>query len=369
MRVLIVSGDAGGARAVIPVARKFFEEKVPFIVADNGIIDKEAPLEWPRVSIQYEGRNGLLGDIFAQHDIGLVIFTTSVKDTMPLAVARLAKSKKIPVICVLDNWMNYRYRMEIDGFPAFYPDIYTVMNDHAFDEAVADGIPSYILKITGQPALASLGEEFSISKKLDRDKKVETIGISPDKRLVVFISEPAAKDSGSGPENNRFRGYTEKTVLCKLCKEMQPFFGEIYLGLIRHPREERDSLSLSWQECRGRLDGGIIDAWTGREAVFLSDGVAGMTSILLYEAWLVGKPVISLQPGLIDKKLAFMSKNQGAYIVTDNDSLKGSILNWMKDVRFRRKAEIANTELEFQADAPDRILKISKELLKGRRVA
>lgn len=367
MNILIVSGDVGGARAVIPVAKRLFANKVSFILADNGIIDKEAMWEWPRVHIASEDTKNSAEDILRRHNVGLLIFTTSVKDVLPLTVARAARAYGVPVICLLDNWMNYRYRLEADGLPALYPDVYAVMDKLAYDEAVADGIPGSILRITGQPALASLGEEWQAVRKLDRKKMLNDLGIPEEKRLVAFLSEPVEQDSGSGPNDKRFRGYTEKTVLRQLCRQMQPFAEEVYLALVRHPRQAKDDLAASWEDCKGSLSGGVIDFKSGRDAILISDGVAGMSSILLYEAWLVGKPVVSLLPGLLDNNLAFMAKKEGSYLATDEAGLKSSVSDWFRHVRTSSGCGDINPELKLHSGAVSRILEIGEGLMKERQ--
>ncbi|MFA4981112.1 MAG: hypothetical protein WC592_01405 [Candidatus Omnitrophota bacterium] len=364
MKILAVSGDVGGARAVMPVLKKLFDEKTPFVISDNGFLGKEAPAEWPRAVLpDWSDRDSVKG-LIEKEGVTLVIFTTSVKDAVPLGVARAARNAGLPVICILDNWMTYRKRMEVDGLETFLPDVYAMMDELAFEEAVADGLPPSILKVTGQPALASIAESYRSMRREDYADKLRSCGIMKDKQLIVFISEPAEKDQGAGPSSTNFRGYTEKTVLRQLCACLQPYSGRIQIGIAPHPREDQEELSRSWEAYRGGLTGGILKNTSGRESVFLADGVAGMASILLYEAYLVGKPSISLQPGLRLPQLAFMKKKKGCRFLDDPGSWKEYVDGWIADVRKAPGAHKIDPELEFHLKASDRIIRTIKDSMK-----
>lgn len=62
-----------------------------------------------------------------------------------------------------------------------------------------------------------------------------------------------------------------------------------------------------------------------------ADRVAGMASILLYEAWLVGKPVISLQPGLVRADLAAAVRRPGIAMVTESGQAEAAIAAWLAE--------------------------------------
>ena len=114
---------------------------------------------------------------------------------------------------------------------------------------------------------------------------------------MLFVSEPVEMDQGGKDSFPEYRGYTEKEVLPLFCQAAQPFADELFLLIAPHPREDGSALERLWREHRGCLEGRILAAGEGREAAFSSFGVAGMASVLLYESWLLGLPVLS-QPGV-----------------------------------------------------------------------
>jgi len=357
MSILAVSGDVGGARALIGVLEKLSADKRSFSIIDNGFLSKEAPADWHRISAVLEGPDSL-NNLFSNGYFKTLVFTSSVKDILPLQIARLAKAYGLSVIHLLDNWMNYRRRLEMDGQDMLLPDIYVLMDELAFQEACGDGIPPSILMVAGQPAMASLGQDF---KNYSDDKKQESfqrLGLTLPKKLIVFISEPVEADQGIGFENPCYRGYTEKTVIRELCQKLQCFSSKYQLGIIPHPRDDIEGLEKIWQQSRGKLEGDVFQKVTGREAIFIADGVAGMASILLYEAWLINRPVISLQPGLRNRQLALIKKRRGVFAVTNNSDWGNIMDSWLDKVDVSSRCTKIKNALKLHTNATKKIAEI-----------
>jgi hypothetical protein len=330
-KILVAAGDVGGARAIIPALHELERRRRAFDLFDHGFIVTEAPKHWPRVTLPPNDA-ALRQQLCAGY--AALAFGTSVSDTAPLRVARQARAGGLPVICVLDNWMNYRKRLETDGQPMLVPDVYTVMDELALAEAVADGVPPGCLRLVGQPALSNLADDYlACPVPVVRDEALRRSGWGvPGKKLVVFISEPVEKDQGADEHSPQFRGYTEKTVLTLLARCLQPFHELVQVGLVPHPREDVVALLAHWEKCRSRLQGGRLTVETGRKAVFIADGVSGMASLLLYEALLLGKPVLDLQPGLRVPQLEFLRKKGVELFVTDERSAPEYVTRWVKEL-------------------------------------
>jgi hypothetical protein len=330
-KILVAAGDVGGARAIMPALHELEKRRRAFDLLDHGFIATEAPKHWPRVTLP-PNYAALRQQLCAGHVA--YVFGTSVSDTVPLRIARQAHANGLPVICVLDNWMNYRKRLETDGLPMLVPDVYAVMDELALAEAVADGVPPGCLHLVGQPALSNLADDYlACPVSVSRDEALRRSGWgTPGKKLVVFISEPAEKDQGADEHSPQFRGYTEKTVLALLARCLQPFRDKVQVGLVPHPREDAAALLAHWEKCRGRLQGGRLAVETGRKAVFIADGVCGMASLLLYEALLLGKPVLDLQPGLRVPQLEFLRKKGVELFVTDERNTPEYVARWVKEL-------------------------------------
>lgn len=329
MTILFASGDVGGARALLPVMEVCEDKGLPFVLLAHGHLDQEASESWPRVYCACDPNNGAMRDFLQVHAIDRLVFASSVHDTLPLSIARCAQKLGIQVLHVLDNWTGYRRRLEMDGLPALVPDVYTVIDDYAFQAARRDGVDTSVLAITGQPALASLANEVRTWSTEEGVKRRKSLGFEHNKLLIVFVSEPVVQDQGASPAAPQYRGYTETDVLQLFCRRLQPCADRVEIALLPHPRQNRDELSGLWLHCRGALRGGLITGIAGREAVLLADGVAGMASILLYEAWLLGTPVISLQPDLRQDSLRMLQKRQGVVFVDAYEGADKAIGRWL----------------------------------------
>lgn len=304
--IIAAAGDIGGANAMLPVLCELRRRNIGFALADHGAISGKADESWIKISEDAARRS------ISSGKTKVFFFTTSMKDPFPLELARSARKKGSKTICLLDNWMNYRLRMETDGGPFLIPALFLVMDEFAKEESVKAGFPENKVIVTGQPALASVSLEYEEWKKLGHGTE------SGGKKRIVFISEPVESDQGkSAGENPNFRGYTEKTVLRLLFRAMAPHRSEFILNVIPHPREDSAALEKFWDSNAKEIDGAVVLNVRGRTAIFGSDAVAGMCSILLYEASLLGKPVISIQPNLTAQYSPLSKK--GLLSITGNE--------------------------------------------------
>ena len=328
-------GDIGGANVLLPMILYFESENIPSMVVDHGYLS--------RVLSEYRLKNvdmippcdETLKNIFTSNQVGAYLFATGGWDTFPLTLARKAKDFSIPVMYLLDSWVNYRVRMELDGMPTFHPDVYAVMDRVAFEAARKDGIPEKSLSITGQPALWTLANEWLHWKS----KNDASHGGAANPRLnnlektVVFVSEPVENDHGTTGESFLFRGYTEKEVIKLLCSELGDYAEKIRVRILPHPRDDIEKLNQYWGMFKGRLEGNILGTSNGREAIYAADGVCGMASILLYEAWLIGKPVLSIQPGALRSDLYFLKNKTGCHFISDNESDISVFDDWIDEIK------------------------------------
>ena len=356
-KILIGAGDVGGARAVLPALRELEKRGRDFDLLDHGLIVKEAPSHWPRVSVP---QNDSAFQEILSAKYSAYAFGTSVSDSYPLRIARMARAGGVPVVCVLDNWMNYRKRLETDGEPMLVPDAYAAMDDLARDEAIADGVPADCLRLVGHPAISSLADDYLASSlETERGETLQHSGLPADgKRLIVFVSEPAEQDQGADARSPGFRGYHEKSVLRLLSRCLQPFHERIQVGLVPHPREDVRQLLAHWEVCRGKLQGGQLAVKSGRHAVFIADGVCGMASLLLYEALLLGKPVLSLQPGLRLSQLEFLRKKGVEAFVTEESVAPERITAWVEETISRASSSappLFHSEMDLHRYSPSRL--------------
>jgi hypothetical protein len=296
-------------------------------------------------------------DFFEENGVGVLVFATSSKDTTALTMARRAGACLIPTIHVLDNWTSYALRLRMDGLPPFVPDAYTVIDDLALREAEEDGVDGSVLCVTGQPALASLREEYRAWGNGVPGDMADRGAPRSGTLVIAFVSEPVTHDQGAMPASPGYRGYTEKEVLSLFCQTMQPYADRVKITVLPHPREDREELSRHWESARGLLEGGIVSVERGRHAIFEADAVVGMASLLLYEAWLLGKPVMSLQPGLRVKPLRMLESREGVLFIDRRENMDDRVKKWVSSIRPGvRKTPLP--ELGLHEKAPENVFRL-----------
>jgi hypothetical protein len=361
MNTLFASGDVGGARAILPIIERCYNEGMGIVFSDNGHLGKEAPDYWLKVASEALASKAFIETFVHHNDIQVFIFASSLKDSAALTLARQIKELHRPVIHVLDNWTSYRSRMETDGLPVFIPDHYAVMDEMAYRAAIEEGLDESTLVITGQPALANLAVEFAQWQTKGREL-LNYNGFDPGKKLISFISEPVEHDQGNTPETPGYRGYTEKEVIRRFCEILQPFSEDIQIAILPHPREEPAALAELWNENKGELFGKILNLDKGRYGVFISDGVAGMGSLLMYEAWLLGKPVISIQPGLRISSLRMLQYRQDVVFADSYSRVSELLSKWVGGVIRGQKFHL-RPDLSLHENAPDILCNLIKSYI------
>lgn len=329
MSILFAAGDPGGANALRPViAAVSGQGACPWVLASGAFAgpqsfpDSVRLVEPPALGID-------LGSYLSRMGITHLCFATSLKDVLPLRLARAAAEMGCTVVTVLDNWVNYQERISMDGQSPLIPDIYAVMDELAYTEAVADGIPPSCLRVTGHPNLGSLATDWAAADDTWRQDFRRSLGLGVDGReLLAFVNEPVAHDQGTGPDHPGWRGYTEHTVLASLGQSLRALQTLADVMIIPHPRDDRVALAQIWADHGAGQPGRVVDI-TGRQGVLAADRVVGMASIMLYEAWLVGRPTLSLQPGLVRDDLLSIAMRPGIVLARTKDQVLPQVERWL----------------------------------------
>jgi hypothetical protein len=292
MRVLFIAGDPGGSRAVLPVA-EYMERHHgadEILIAHHGFLGRECPdrLKGCLVSLSDQVTN----NYFDEMSIGCVVFGTSNYDNLPLHVARVAQSVGRKIVHVLDSWSNYRLRLEHDGKPMLVPDIYTVMDQTAYSGALAEGIPSSSLLVAGQPALANT-EVYDPSKQ---PFYAQQLGLPQDRRILLFVSDAIQLVFGKDLSHPDHAGFTEDQIMEHLLNILEGFTDRVHLAILPHPRHHAGDIQGQVAKLRKNVSADVLALPRGASALPAAHGVIGIASILLYQAWLMGLPCLSIQP-------------------------------------------------------------------------
>lgn len=361
MTLLFAASEVGSWRALAPVARACVDGGMTVLLSDRGAARAEAA----GLGAALHGCGETPAEIDAflmRHDVQAVVFSSNVSDPQPLGVARRAGQLGLPTMHVLDYWNGYAERLRLDGLAPFLPDVYAVPDDHAKSTAIGEGIPASRLLVAGQPLLADIAQCAMPLSNSQRESLRAVVGLTPDLPLLLFVSEPVTLDQGSDPASPSFRGYTEQSVLRSLLQALQPLAGSIQLGLLPHPREDASALqALASVHC-GNVSVQTMHPARGRDALPLADGVAGMSSTLLDEAWLLGLPVASIQPGLRLASLARLRGVDGILFLDAPTAPDAAFVEWTNQLGTGLPPTL-RPEAALHTGSPERLRQALAELL------
>lgn len=237
--------------------------------------------------------------------VAFVLCGTSEHATEDARLWGWAASQGIPHVAFVDSWVNYALRFTTPGLTRLCdlaPRAVAVPDEAAARRMVAAGCPKDRLVVTGNPA-------FDPWTRLDpgpgRRWREELLG-SNESLLLSFVLEPLAAVYGDDPAAESYLGYTERDALALALEALAPVAADAGAGalvaVVPHPRQDPGEVSVMVRGlCQGLQSGGVrAEVIRDHDRFALvggSDAVLGMTSTLLYEASLAGRPVVSLQPG------------------------------------------------------------------------
>ncbi len=351
--IFCAAGDPGGSRAVLPVVMELARRGQVCRVLDHGFLGRELPasLAALRLSESAEFPDGA----------ACYLFGSSSSDILPLALARTARMRSVPVVHVLDNWSGYAQRLRHDGLPLLEPDIYAVMDEDAKLGAIADGVPEQCLRVTGHPGLGELAGIIA-ARQSNRAEQRQRMGLPVDKSLVVFVNEPLRQVLGSDISAQNHYGFTEDRVLDLFLKQLEPFKNDIYVVVLPHPKDHADELDKLWRAVSRGVSGQVLQLPQGRTILPVADAIAGMSSILLYDAWLCGLPTLALQPGARQASIRRFSGLPGIHYIDTEEGIGLAVANWLVEAKDNVVVH-PRLELEFHFQAPARIATVVEECM------
>lgn len=207
-----------------------------------------------------------------------------------------AREQSIPSIAFVDHWTNYRQRFSsapdcpYDCLPEYIAVIDTLMAQRLIEM----DCPKQRILVMGHPGWDDLirwhhHDNLGLRREL-----------AGDSVLILFVSEPLARFYGTKGTKNSL-GYTEKDALALLFDVLDMVGknrGETYTVAIKpHPLDNTPSVPIMIPS--GKRIRACLVEFDRLELVAAAEVVIGMNSLLLYEAALMGKPVVALQPDRI----------------------------------------------------------------------
>lgn len=234
----------------------------------------------------------------------LLVGTAENPDTLGLALVDEARSAGITSVGVIDAAMNaeYRFRGRSGAALTYAPDWLLVPDKWTKETYVALGYPAKQVIVCGHPHYDFVHETaIRLGKEDQKDlrQRLLPLGVPDGQKVVMFGTEGSVRVKSQPPQclaeyaltgRGTSIGRTE-IVLEEFLSAIELVESRPYLMLRLHPKDTRDDYKTYLDEFDFISSGG-----SPLELIYAADLVVGLTSMLLLEAALLGKPTLSIVP-------------------------------------------------------------------------
>ena len=204
---------------------------------------------------------------------------------------RHASSAGVPSMAFLDQWQNYAVRFSgTQGqHLAFQPDYINCINATGRAEMLRAGFEEARLVEFGHPYLSSLRER---ARKVDRAQIAGRLSLGHGEQVALFVSEAIREHYGN------VRGYDQYDALRLFLSILSRSAGKFRPLIKLHPKDALAGYEEVLKDYAALAPIVVQDGVSPVECVSIADIVFGMSSVMLIEAYVLGKKVVALQPGL-----------------------------------------------------------------------
>lgn len=366
MRILAFAREAGGAAALVPVLQTLRQDADVVVIAREQAVRVFAEADLAPVILERFSASAIadvlrLATGHEQPDVVATSATLPYVDMTEKHLWRWAADRGVPAVAVVDQWQYYGLRFSGPA-PAEYvkyvPDWIAVMDDHARRETIAAGVPADRVVVTGQPAFDPLIGLRAAATESDRQAFRARLGVPNDARLICFVAEALSDHFGDQ------LGYTEHSVLesvLDLCDEIVTTTGPaLHVAVKLHPANRPDAFN--W--VRRRPTAGALSYsfhWTEqppRPLVLASDIVIGMSSVLLVESILLGRPTMSVQLGARETENCVATVIGAIPLLTSRAAVAATLGGLLNDAAFRQGYLGRQHRLSVPDHATERVIEL-----------
>ena len=317
--VLGIAHDPGGARVVAPILLALHQLGHPVVLGGSGPSTGVCKNEFPGLCLREIEDSASLQtgiDLLKEEGARLLVSASGLYNEIEHTMRLAAKSSGLPIVGVLDWYFNMRQRFQradrssgcmVDS----RPDWVLALDEPTKKELIQAGFQQDQIHVPGYINL-----EHSLKKVMSFEQDLAGIrgelGIPESKKIAVFFSEPyinAADGKEWGGVGGYFdssgqpiHGYTAAESLQAVLSAMESleWFRHAHLVVKAHPMEHvpgiAKSIHILPDEIQKRIK--IVKNCDPAKLIALGSVFFGMASVVLLEASLTGKPVLSVQIGL-----------------------------------------------------------------------
>jgi hypothetical protein len=287
----------------------------------------------------------------------LVTGTSANPDTSAFALITAAGSAGVTSVGIVDARANaeFRFRGRSNEPLAFAPDHIIVPDEHTRNAFATLGIKEDRMHICMHPQHQQvLNEARRLASMPRHELKRSLFPTAQERKVILFIAEPKGGpdidiDRRSDEYTLMGRGKSDSRtdiVLEEVLDAVQSIEPRPFMVLRLHPRNREDDFAPYLKEFEMSSKGG-----SPLEAVYAADLVVGMTSLLMEEAALLGKQVLSVLPRVQEKTwLPAIEDGSIPYVTTRKDLHRtlSDLLNGSRSAKTARAMTTAAAGMKIQ---------------------
>lgn len=259
----------------------------------------------------------------------IVLGTGENSNSIDKQVIMLSRTLCIPTMYVIDYWTNASLRLlGPDGNSLFYaPHYLAVIDKNQKAEFTKLGFPPKKIFICGHPHFSNVKMQASQIMRKSREQVFGKLfpNLTSDKKSILFAAETLGGEQFR--RNSKYtlkgRGNTDERtliVLEELLDAVKQISEDVQVIVRPHPKNRIDDFKAYCSEISEISANG-----TSIEACYACDLTVGMTSMILLEAVIIGKPVVSIVPKKDEKDWLISNRCKASYCIWTKKALKRTL--------------------------------------------
>ena len=293
-KILFAAQDPGGFNSLAPVIKKIvrlgFSYKV-FLAEGSLRFAEKTGIDFIDCSFLTLDKIIKKVDEFAPD---IVVVATSDGLCLEKNIVAWAKKRAIFSVALIDFWSrhNARFSNPKTSDHAYIPDIICVVDAYMKKQIIAEGVAANKVKITGNPFF----ESFGLVKKNNG-------------HYILFASQPFSEARFRFREIANLPIFNEVEIFADIVKILEEKNIRLPILIGFHPySKNRNKYNRIIKKSKIKI---IASGKETEKLIDQADLVIGINTVILFQAAMMGKKVISYQPGIKPKEDPLFSNRLG----------------------------------------------------------
>ena len=357
MKILFVCHDAGAANVISAFITNIVNTNIIPVVVVSGPAEEIFRKKHININYVLKSNSDYRDCLYVWDNISPeCLITGTSHSAMPERhFIGIAEEKNIYSLSYIDWWANYSLRFSTPETLdlKYLPNRVIVSDIHAFNGCKAEKIPECQILIAGNPHWENIIKSYSSDHISEVKTEIRNkLAITEDEILVVAVSGILRNlNLNLGFDENDFWRVLKPIPLINHNNK------KIRWHIIKHPSEPLSDLEklISGLESKIYFDSSF-DAWN---LIIGSDYVVGMISTLLFEALIIGKPVMSIVPNAEFKKLPFTEifQKYGITVLSHENDTRNQFIEFVSSEKNNSKSAFPDIETLCTSESVNTVLK------------